>query len=516
VWGSYARCMLEIRDLGVSFAGAPLALDGVDLDVRAGEIVALSGEPGSGKSALTRCVAGDLLPSSGTISVDGHLLSSRSRNPDRYGVAVVWQNLALCDTLDVAANLMLGREMNLSSDARFHAAAAQELAALGIPIRDPQALVSTLTLGQRWLLALAMALGRRPKVLIVDELTTSLGVLANATVERLLLAAQAQGTAILLITRDIEQMFRIADRIVVLAHGGVAGEFDPQSSHRDDVAALLGEEAAIAHREAAALRRSQELQRQFLGRLSHELRTPLTAIRGYATSLAAPDVTWDDDSQQRFLERIAAESARLGRLVDDLLDFSAIESGVMRLQPDWCDLRLVIEAAVALLPTDWSASVSVCCDADVPVIWADHDRLEQVFVNLLTNAFKHNRPGISVTLEGHQGDENLVEITVSDDGDGFPGELRDNPFDSAQRSRSRTAGAGLGLSISKGIVEAHGGTITLATPERGTRFEIVLPVEVAGAAEEPSVARTVIGAPTDAGAALGSAGLVDLGLGAHA
>ncbi len=504
--------MLEIRDLGVSFAGAPAALAGVDLDVGAGEIVALSGEPGSGKSALTRCVAGDLIPTTGTITVDGRRLSARSRNPDRYGVAVVWQDLALCDTLDVAANLMLGREVSMGSDARFHAAAAHELAALGIPIRDPHVLVSTLNLGQRWLLALAMALGRHPKVLIVDELTTSLGVLSNATVERLLLAAQEQGTAVLLITRDVEQMFRIANRIVVLAHGGVIAELDPRISHREDVAALLGEEAAIAHREAAALRRSQELQRQFLSRLSHELRTPLTAIRGYATSLAAPDITWDGDSQQRFLERIATESARLGRLVDDLLDFSAIESGVMRMQPDWCDLRLVIEAAVALLPGGWSSSVRVCCDVDVPVIWADHDRLEQVFVNLLSNAFRHNRPGIHVTIDGRRTAENLVEIAVADNGDGFPRDLHENPFDSAQRSHSRTAGAGLGLSIAKGIVEAHGGTIILSTPETGARFEITLPVEVAGAPEEPAVATSVELPATGATAAA----LANLELGARA
>ncbi len=114
--------------------------------------------------------------------------------------------------------------------------------------------------------------------------------------------------------------------------------------------ALEREEAGLAHQEAVALRRSRELQREFLSRLSHELRTPLTAIRGYASSLMQPDVTWDGDSQERFLDRIAAESARLGRLVDDLLDFSAIEAGVMRLQPDWCDLRLVIEAAVSCLP----------------------------------------------------------------------------------------------------------------------------------------------------------------------
>src|SRR5262249_58373641 len=77
---------------------------------------------------------------------------------------------------------------------------------------------------------------------------------------------------------------------------------------------LEREEAGLAHQEAAALRRSGELQRGFLSRMSHELRTPLTAIRGYASSLMQPDVTWDGDSQRRFLDRIAAESAPLGRL----------------------------------------------------------------------------------------------------------------------------------------------------------------------------------------------------------
>ena len=157
--------------------------------------------------------------------------------------------------------------------------------------------------------------------------------------------------------------------------------------------ALEREEAGLAHQEAAALRRSRQLQRGFLSRLSHELRTPLTAIRGYAESLMQPDVTWDPDSKRRFLGRIAAESARLGRLVDDLLDFSAIEAGVMPLQRDWCDIPLVVEAAVSCLPTEWSTAVLVTCDATFPAVWADHDRLEQVFVNLLNNAFCHNPRG---------------------------------------------------------------------------------------------------------------------------
>ena len=250
--------------------------------------------------------------------------------------------------------------------------------------------------------------------------------------------------------------------------------------------ALERDDAAHAHQEAAALRRSRELQRGFLSRLSHELRTPLTAIRGYASSLMQPDVTWDGDSQQRFLARIAAESARLGRLVDDLLDFSAIESGIMRLQRDWCDIRLVLEAAIACLPQEHAASIALTCDAALPAVWADHDRMEQVFVNLLNNAVGHNPPGTKVRMTATIGAE--VVISVIDDGLGMPPELIAAPFEPARRpppsagngsgpSGGKRPGAGLGLSIAKGIVQAHGGRLECAGLPKGTCFSVYLPAE---------------------------------------
>ena len=241
--------------------------------------------------------------------------------------------------------------------------------------------------------------------------------------------------------------------------------------------ALEREEAWFAHQEAMTLRRSQELQRGFLSRLSHELRTPLTAIRGYASSLLQTDVTWDPASQQRFIARIAAESARLGRLVDDLLDFSAIESGILRLQRDWCDLPLVLDAAVACLP-EGAPMVTVECEDGLPVVWADHDRLEQVFVNLLNNALGHNPPGTTVRVSASLDGPAEVRLSVADDGAGMPPEVALAPFEPMRRSRTRGSGAGLGLSIARGIVAAHGGRIELAQPGRGTCFVIHLPVEI--------------------------------------
>ena len=241
--------------------------------------------------------------------------------------------------------------------------------------------------------------------------------------------------------------------------------------------ALEREEAWFANQETAALRRSRELQRGFLSRLSHELRTPLTAIKGYASSLLQTDVTWDDESEQRFLTRIAAESSRLGRLVDDLLRFSAIESGILQLQRDWCDIPLVLDAAIACLPPSGALLVGVRCAADLPPIWADHDRLEQVFVNLLTNAVGHNPPGTRVMVTASADGPDTVLVSVADNGPGMQPDVAQAPFEPMRRRRSPSSGSGLGLSIARGIVEAHGGRMELVQPVQGTCFRILLPVE---------------------------------------
>ncbi len=824
--------LLSVTGVGVRF-GHLIALDDVDLQVREGEIIALAGDNGAGKTTLVRVISGDIAPSAGTIILDGAPVAADPPAARRRGIGVVWQDLALCDNLDIAANLMLGRERRrqLFSDIRMHGDAGRLLAQLGIPLPDTSRSVRQLSGGQRQLVAVARAMAHRPRLLLLDEPTASLGVREGRLVEELIIRLREQGTTIVLACHDISQMFRLADRIAVLRHGRFVAEVAPSEVHPDDVVALLSgqqitasarhqltrlhgladqlatsdassslplilsalgtalgsdhlcihllengslscaaslglparlqaawsrlpcgpaggpagmaarteqpvvaenarsgsawevfgnlardakvasswsvpvlgrdgplgvitvlraiagkpqrddldlatlyagyaasaierdrllaqvtarnrvletirevlqtlagpvpvadglsialqalsrglqadeaalvvrpagnpaicrahsglaeeapgprmagdrrlggdllagepvppaaarravtaaqaalaladgdgsamhhqigadggrllsvtfgapgglavlvarwsagappgdapalledaahslqlalerEEAWFAHQEAMTLRRSQELQRGFLSRLSHELRTPLTAIRGYASSLLQPDVTWDADSQQRFIGRIAAESTRLGRLVDDLLDFSAIESGILRLQRDWCDLPLVIDAAVACLPPASARLVAVDCAADLPVIWADHDRLEQVFVNLLGNAFGHNPPGtrvrVSVTADGPAG----VVVSVTDDGAGMPAEVTLAPFEPMRRHRTAGGGSGLGLSITRGIVAAHGGRIELSPAEpagHGTCVRIHLPVEVLSPAVAPA------------------------------
>ena len=252
--------------------------------------------------------------------------------------------------------------------------------------------------------------------------------------------------------------------------------------------ALEREAAWSAIQETAALRRSRELQRGFLSRLSHELRTPLTAIKGYASSLLQPDVSWDAESTQRFLTRIAAESSRLGRLVNDLLRFSAIESGILQLQRDWCSIALVLDAAIACLPPADAALVQVDCADRLPTIWADHDRLEQVFVNLLNNATSHNPAGTRVTVSAAPDGPGAVLVMVADDGPGLPPDVAQAPFEPMRRRRrAASSGSGLGLSIARGIVAAHGGRMELDQPARGTCIRIHLPVENPSAGVAPAV-----------------------------
>ncbi len=806
--GEPTEPLLRARDLTVQY-GPLLALDRVDLDIRAGEVVALAGENGAGKSTLVRCLAGDIRPDSGTVTVGRGRVDADPGAARRNGVAVVWQDLALCDNLDIAANLLLGRESrrSLLSAGRFYRHADRLLDELGIALPPLSTLVGHLSGGQRQLVAVARAMRDRPALLILDEPTAALGVHESAQVEDLAAKLPVQGTTVLLVSHDVDQMFRLADRIVIMRRGRVVAEVRPEESSPDEVAALLSgqrpdvsarsqlsrldslagqlasakpssslslilaalqaalgsvavcvhegqggmlrlvgsaglsreltrawqvlplgpaggqigrtlvaggevitedvsgapgwarfarevrsggvhsswsvpltgsgtvgvitvlstehgpptrnqislanvysgyvagalerdrllgeltvrnsaletirevletlagpvpievglevaldalrrglaaEEVALltsehperperpdspdgdpgaaggsplrllawagtgdrspdlldaaraavqsgdtalrrrdggrragwrvalefpapdgpaalvvawaaagekpshrsliedaanslrlalereaserAQRETMALRSSQELQRRFLSFLSHELRTPLTAIRGYASSLMQPDVSWDGGSQQRFLTRIADESARLGRLVEDLLDFSAIDTGILRIHPDWCDLALVLEAARACLPAPASEHVELRIPAGLPTVWADHDRLEQLLVNLLDNAVRHNPQGTRVIVEVDCADPSSVQISVTDDGVGLPAEMIGSPFGRRAERRSRTGGAGLGLSIAQGIVAAHGGRMDITRPSVGTRCVITLPV----------------------------------------
>ena len=769
--------MLEVSSVSKRY-GSIQALTDVSLGVESGEIVAVVGENGAGKSTLVRCIARALRPDTGSITVDGEPLGRRPRDAIGRGVAVVWQDFALCENLDVTANLFLGRE--IEARGRLRSAAMERLAvsafeSLGVSLPGLDRSIERLSGGQRQLVAIARAMLDQPKVLVLDEPTASLGVVEARSILDAVQVLRSQGVAILLVSHQLDKVFDIADRIVVLRQGRAVADLHRAETHPDDVVALItgadvestagqqlrrlhslaeqladadestvlpltvsslsgalntdrlailmveqsdevdrlklsaslnlarglataldglpcdastfvgraalassivvlpsvhaadadvaaqaawehglvgawaapivGQSGALAvmagfhhsvapmqddqirllelfstmagaaiergrlvetlrrrnraleglrgvletlagpdlfasglstaldalcrgvngttaalyldgdpewsprstatgleagsptelqlrhgvdhgaegssvvlastfdwsrgraalacawrdgdlpsdakqllddaaHsfrlamerevtlevlKETAALQRSREMERELQMRLGHELRTPLTAIRGFASTMLQPDVTWPEQEKDRFLTIIEQEAGRMSRLVAQLFDDSAIGSGALRLSVNYCDLSAVVEQAASIAAPGGSIVL------DVPpsvTVWGDRDRLEQVFVNLISNACRHNAEGtkVAVSLEPRA---KVVAVAIADDGSGLPA---DAVAYLEGETDDRSITQGLGLRLVRGLVDAHGGAISVDV-EGGTRIEVQLPVD---------------------------------------
>ena len=777
--------MLDVQAISKSF-GSIQALSEVSLRVRSGEIVAVVGENGAGKSTLVKCIARSVIPDTGSVSVGGASLGRGPRDAIESGVSVVWQDLALCENLDVTSNLFLGREVGRGlrlRTASMHARASAMFRDLRVEVPDLDRPIQRLSGGQRQLVAIARATLDDPRVLVLDEPTAALGVAETTTVLEVVETLRDRGVAIVLISHQLDDVFEVADRIVVLRHGTVVADVHRSEAHPDDIVgfitgadvdssagrqlrrlhslaeqlsdadegsilpltvsslsgalhadrlaifiadrdqdagtvlrcaasvnlpegltvglgpidaerrtSFLGEaaversmvvvadlrqsahdpvaEAAVAQgmvgawaapivgqrdviavvvgftdtvaqlhtdqiqllglfstmagaaiergrlvetlrernrylvglqgvletlagpgplqgglspalralcrgvecdaaglllwsgssweardvarlvdqapsrsdvgrdeemmvdaltaggaddvyaasfdwsrgraavaclwrdrvvpvdaadvvegagnsfrlalereltveaeQSAATLHRTRTQERLLTRRLGHELRTPLTAIRGFASTLLQPDVEWTDEDQHRFLAIIERESGRMGRLVEQLFDESAIRAGTLRLAFHYCDLVKVLQSAIDI------GSSGRQVDVDLPesfTVWGDRDRLQQVFVNLIANAFRHNdhTVAVSVRLE-HEPSSPTVTVRVVDDGVGIPPDaitrLADHPDDPADTH-------GLGLRLVDGFVRAHGGSVRIEHDER-TVVAVELPID---------------------------------------
>jgi ABC-type branched-subunit amino acid transport system ATPase component len=253
--------LLEVSGLTKSF-GPLTVLREVSLQVGHGEIVAVAGGNGAGKSTLIGTIAGVLDADAGEVKFAGRPMPARPGQVRRAGVETVWQEDGLCDDLDAVANIFLGRPGRWvvpESALREQAAAllrrvgARDLR-LDVPLR-------VLSRGQRQLVAVARALLTPPRLLVMDEPTASLGVAETALVETILREAREVGASVLLATHDLEQVFTLADRIVVLRDGAVVADVSPVEVQRSDLVALMsGVEAdSVASRQ---IRRLQSLADQ--------------------------------------------------------------------------------------------------------------------------------------------------------------------------------------------------------------------------------------------------------------
>lgn len=249
----------------------------------------------------------------------------------------------------------------------------------------------------------------------------------------------------------------------------------------DRVAASLGrlidvavERERVSDRAAEneAARRAEAAKTAVLHAISHDLRSPLTAI---TTAGSALGIGISEAERAELIEVIETESARLAKLVDDLLDLSRIESGAVAPRADWCDLHDVVASAAAHAGRDHPIEFDV--PADLPLVRADATQLERVFSNLIENAVKYSPAGAPVRISGGSS-AGRVAVRVSDRGAGIPRRYRSQVFEPFFRGRSDAgAGSGLGLAICRGFVEANGGRIVLQSGrDTGTSFTVSFPV----------------------------------------
>ncbi len=235
--------ILELRSVRKSF-GHVVALDGVSFSLRPGEVTALVGDNGAGKSTLVRIMSGFHVPTSGEVLIDGEAVSLPSpRHAIDAGVSTVYQDLGLVDSRSVANNIYLGREPMrfgvLLDHRRMYTDGRALLDQLHIRIPSVRATVAELSGGQRQAVAIARALSHDTRVVLLDEPTAALGVEQTAMVGQQIRDLRAQGKAVLLISHDLEQVFQVADRIVVLRRGRRAAWLDAAATDREHVVGLI-------------------------------------------------------------------------------------------------------------------------------------------------------------------------------------------------------------------------------------------------------------------------------------
>jgi D-xylose transport system ATP-binding protein len=234
--------VLSLRGVSKNF-GAVSALTDIDLDVHAGEVVALVGDNGAGKSTLVKILAGVHQPSAGSITFRGAPVTLDDPSAAlALGIATVFQDLALCENLDVVANIFLGRELDpLRLDEVSMEVKAwtllNELSARIPSVREP---VASLSGGQRQTVAIARSLLLEPRLILLDEPTAALGVAQTAEVLDLIERVRDRGLGVIMISHNMEDVRVVADRIVVLRLGRNNGVFNPDASNQDLVGAITG------------------------------------------------------------------------------------------------------------------------------------------------------------------------------------------------------------------------------------------------------------------------------------
>ncbi len=249
------------------------------------------------------------------------------------------------------------------------------------------------------------------------------------------------------------------------------------SYRRDPDGGLVG--AVVTARDASRRRAGPAEGMEVISTVSHELRAPLTSVRGYTSLLLN---RWDrlgDDQKRTMLEQVNHDAARVTRLVTELLDISRLESGRLHLRRQLVDLRALVTAVVEKVRmSEQTLDAEVVFPRHFPDVYADPDKVEQVLTNLVENAAKYGDPR-GMRIVGSDNEREVI-VAVADKGEGIPeSDLRRVFTKFFRRAETRPTGSGLGLWISRGLVEAHGGSLVVESEVgRGSTFRFTLPTGI--------------------------------------
>lgn len=241
--GAAPTPVLKLDGIHKHFGGL-VALDEISLELYPGEVTAIVGDNGAGKSTMMKVIAGLHQPDGGKLWVDGEEVSfSDPRDSREHGIEVVYQDLALVESQQVFMNMFLGRELRnrfgLLDKRKMKAATREILSELDIRLHSESVTVRNLSGGQRQGIAIGRATHWAKRVVLMDEPTAALGVQETAKVEKMILALRERGLSVLIVSHNLDQVFRVADRVYVLRRGTMAGERLIAETTGDQVVSMI-------------------------------------------------------------------------------------------------------------------------------------------------------------------------------------------------------------------------------------------------------------------------------------
>ena len=236
------------------------------------------------------------------------------------------------------------------------------------------------------------------------------------------------------------------------------------------------ERLVVALRDDHARDRIDRSRADLVSTVAHELRSPLTSVKGFTATLLARWDRFNDEQKKVMLETVNADADRVTRLLTDLLDVSRIDAGRLEMRRQVVDVPAAVHRAVAgrTAGGEPAERFVVQVAPELPEIWADPDKIDQVVGNLVENALRHGAGTVTLSVAADPEGDGL-EVVVADEGEGIPEEIAERIFTRFWRGSRRT-GTGLGLYIVRGLVEAHGGRVEVRrAPGGGAAFHFVLP-----------------------------------------